>query len=370
MTEEKSLGQRLTSLPVHRMILPTIAAVLVLMGLVSGGFGMVEIEPGEAGVKYNTVFGDRDGEVITEQGTVMFVPWLQRVEIINIEPLVLVMEGMQDTNDTLVRRLDVRAKDGSNFWFKKLEIHYQADPSQANKIIRVHGTGDAYRQMAVRVHSREILRDEFGLYTFLEAANPSSYGRATAEGKDALNVRLRPTGLEATQVITPKPSFQADVEEAITNRQTAEQEVLVYAKQRERLVKKRDRLRQDVTERKNAEYQTLMATLVADAKKARNAAISVQREADKYAIRRTAKAEAIFTERTNRAAGQAHAARERAKGLAAKVKAVGAAGPGLLDVAIAKRIFPMLQKIKARPYAHAAQPLDIRHIQAGGEVQR
>ncbi len=366
-----SLGGRVRG--ISRLILPVIAAVLLAYGLGSGGFGIIEIEPGEAAVIYNTtglgLFGD-EKRVVREQGTITFMPWFQRVEIIDIQPTVLVMMGAKDIDESHVKQLTVRAKDGSNFWFKKLEIHYQADPAKADVVIDTHGRDDAYKHMATRVHSREILRDEFGRYSFLDAANPASYGRATSIARNHLNKRMRRGGLEVTQVITPKPSFEARVEKSITDRQTAEQEVLVFAKQRLRLVKERDRKKQSIREKKNAQYQSLLARLAAELQKARNKLISVQREADKYAIARRAAANAKYTERSTRAAAIAEAAKERAKGLAAKIKAIGEKGPDVLNLEIAKYVFPQLKRVRAAPYAKASRPIDIRHIQGADEIRK
>ncbi len=352
-----------------RFILPGIAAFLLIGNLFSGGFGVIEVEPGEVAVIYNTTGIDLFGEekrVVHQQGTITFMPWFQTVEILHVEPLVLVMEGEKDIDANHVRKLTVRANDGSNFWFNKLEIHYQAIPAKADVILEAHGRDDAYKNNALRVHARAVLRDEFGQYSFLQAADPSSYGKAVTDARTVLNERLRPTGIEVTQVITPKPSFAANVEKAIADRQNAEQEVLVLAKQRERLDKQADRLRQQVTEEKNAEYQALLAQLASDLQQAKNKAVSVKREADKYSIDRLANGHAIHTEKTTRAKASAVAARERAQGLAAQIRAVGDQGPDVLNAEIAHNIFPQLQKLRAKPYANASQPIDIRHISATG----
>lgn len=348
-----------------RFVLPGVALAIIALSAFSGGFGVIEVEPGEVAVIYNTtgmsLFGD-EHRVVQQQGTITFVPWFQRVEILHMEPLVLVMEGEKDADANHVKKLTVRASDGSNFWFNKLEIHYQAIAARADVIVATHGRGDAYKYDALRVHSRAILRDEFGRYSFLQAADPSSYGKATTDARQMLNERLRATGLEVTQVITPKPSFAANVEKAIADRQNATQEVLVLEKQRDRLYKQRERLKQQVREQKNAEYQALLANLAADLQKSKNKAVSVKREADKYAIDRRANAKAIHTEKTTKAKAMAYAARERAQGLAARIKAVGDQGPDVLNAEIAKHVFPQLKNLRARPYAHAAQPIDIRHI--------
>jgi len=346
-------------------LIPGIAVLMTAWSLIFGDSGIIEIEPGEVAVVYNTtnlgIFGE-EHTVVQQQGTITYMPWFQRVEVLDVEPRVLRMEGSKNVDEDHGRRLTVRASDGSNFWFNKLEIHYQAIPVHADFIINVHGRGTAYRYHAVQVQSRGILRDEFGRYSFLEAANPASYSKGTSDAKNKLNDRLRETGIEVTQIITPKPSFASRVEKAIKDRQTADQEVLVFAKQRDRLSKQRDRLKQGVRETKSAQYQALMAKLAADLQKAKNKLVSIQREADKYAIQRTAKARAMHSERITRAKAKTYAAKEIAKGLAAKIKAVGDEGPDVLNVEIAKHIFPQLVKIRAAPYSLPSTPIDIRHI--------
>ncbi len=350
-------------------LLPGIALLMVAWSLIFGDSGIIEIEPGEVAVIYNTtnlsIFGE-EHRVVQQQGTITYMPWFQRVEVLDVEPRVLRMEGAKTVDEDRGERLTVRAKDGSNFWFNKLEIHYQAIAAHADFIINIHGRDSAYRRHAVQVHSRGILRDEFGRYSFLEAANPASYSKGTSDAKNKLNDRLRETGIEVTQIITPKPSFASNVETAIKDRQTADQEVLVFAKQRDRLSKHRDRLKQGVREKKNAEYQTLMAKLAADLQKAKNKLVSIQREADKYAIGRTAKANAIHSERITRAKAKMYAAKEIATGLAAKIQAVGADGPDVLNVEIARHVFPQLEKIRAVPYALPSTPIDIRHLNLRG----
>ena len=157
--------------------------------------------------------------------------------------------------------------------------------------------------------------------------------------------------------------FEERVEKSITNRQTAEQEVLVYAKQRLRLVKQRDRKKQAIREKKSAEYQALLAHLAAELQRSRNKLIAVQREADKYAIARRADANARYSERHVRAAAIAEGEKERARGLAAKIRAIGDKGPDVLNLEIARHVFPQLKKVRAAPYARASRPIDIRHIE-------
>ena len=54
---------------------------------------------------------------------------------------------------------------------------------------------------------------------------------------------------------------------------------------------------------------------------------------------------------------------KEAEGLVAKITAVGAAGPDVLNRVIAEKVFPQLRKISATPLVKPATPIDIRHIE-------
>lgn len=349
-----------------RGLLPGLAGLTVLSGLLSGGFGLVEIEPGEAAVVYNTtglsLFGD-SSRVIRDQGTFTFIPWLQRVEKVDIRPQVLTMEGTSSEKDgNHIDRLDVRARDGSSLWFDRLEIHYQVNPAALDRLIRANGRGDAYKGVPLAVHSREVLRNEFGRFSFLELADPSTYGLATTAARQALNARLEPWGVTVTQIITPKPRFREEVESAIEARQTAEQEVEVQREKRARLEKQRERQILDVRQTKNSEEKSLLATLEGLKKEAENAAVATRREADKYAIGETAQCTAERDAAIERARANEVAYRKDAEALAAKIAAVGSRGSDVLNLTIAEHVFPQLERIKARPYAQPATPIDLRYL--------
>ncbi len=349
-----------------KFALPIVAAIILLSAILSGRIGFVEIKPGQAAVIYNAVgwsiFGE-DQSVITDQGTVTYFPFVQRISVLDIEPQVLVMEGKGNKNNpNHVNLLTVRANDGSNFYFERMEIHYQAMANSADIIITENGINDGYKRSALAVHSREILRNEFGRYTFLEVAKPSTYGKATALARKSLNDRLNPLGIVVTQIITPKPRFQPKVEQAIEERQTAEQEVQVQEEKRKRLQAQSRRKVQDVEQEKNAEYQSLIARLEGERRAAENEAIATHRKADKYHIDSMAKCQAYRGEKVKLAKANAVAYRKQAEGMAAKIKAVGARGADVLNLEIAKHIFPQLDQITAVPYAEANSPVDLRYV--------
>lgn len=363
-TFEKAI-ERLQALKSAKFLLPGLALLLVLSSFFSGSFGFVEVEPGEVAVVYNTtgigIFGE-ESEVVRDQGTLTYIPFFQRVEILGIEPQVMVMEASGKSGDpNSVSKLTVRAKDGSNFYFERMEIHYQVMPDSADVVIAKNGGGDGYKQRALAVHSREILRNEFGRYSFLEVAKPSTYGKATALAQTHLNERLNPLGIMVTQIITPKPRFQNKVEHAIEERQTAEQEVQVQKEKRNRLAAQSQRMVQDVEQSKNAEYQGLVARLEGERRAAENKAITVRRDADKYAIEQAAQCTAYRDQKVRLAQANEVAYRKEAEGLAARIAAVGSRGADVLNLEIAEHVFPQLERISASPFVQPSTPIDLRY---------
>lgn len=354
----------------RRWILPGLAMLILLGLLFSDSAGFVEIEPGEVGVIYNqtgfSVFGD-DAKVVIQQGVLSFIPVFQRVEVLDMRPQIFVMEGDRDQDHNHVARLTVRASDGSNFNFQRLEIHYQLRAAMAAEVITNNGPGDEYKWRAVRVHSREVLRDVFGAYSFEEIADPRTYGKATADAKWALNARLNPLGIEVTNIPPPKPQFDPRIESAIEDRQNSEQEVEVQEEKRNKLRLEKGRRVQGIQQTKSAEYQQLLANLEAAKRQAQNKLISVKREADKYYIERHAEGQALRDEQVVRAKANEVAFRKSAEGLVAKIKAVGEQGPDVLNREIAEYIFPQLKRLRAVPYTRAKTPIDIRYLKAPGE---
>lgn len=349
-------------------VLPIIAGLMMLIFLLSDRGGFIEINPGEVAIKYNNsgmAFLGEPAVVIKEQGVISFLPLFQRVEKLDARPQIFVMEGDRDVDDNHTRKLMVRAVDGSNFFFERVEIHYQLIPAEAANVIANNGPGDDYKWRALQVHAREVLRDEFGRHSFIEIADPRTYGEATSRAREALNQRLTPLGLEVTNIPPPKPKFDQRVETAIEERQTADQEVEVQQEKRNKLKQESGRRVQQIEQTKSAEYQQLIGELEARKKQAENTAIADRREADKYFIDRQASGKAYRDEKITRAKANEVAYSKQAEALAAKIRAVGEQGPDVLNSEIAEHVIPQLEKVSARPYNTPSTPIDIRTITGG-----
>ena len=371
--------------PSATIVVAAAAALIVFFELATGGAGCIEIQPGEVAVIYNNtgigIFGDK-ARIVREQGALGFIPGIQSVVVLEAKPQILVLGEGGHAEDkrtmytegsvNLVDQLTVRASDGSNLYFDGLEVHYQINRDEPDKVILTSGPGDGYKRDVVVSHVREILRDEFGRFSFLEIANPTNYGIATAEAKRRLNDALAPYGISVTQIVTPKPQFDERVEKAIEERQNAEQEVEVQVEKRNKLEQEKQLKIQSVEQSKNAQYQTLVAELEAAQKAADNKLISVKRDADKYHIDRDATGTAYRDEKVTRAKANEEAYRKEAQALVAKINAVGNQGPDVLNSAIAEHVFPQLKNVTGTPLIRPSSPIDIRYqnipsVDGGGE---
>ena len=345
--------------------------LIIAAEILIGEGGVIDVKPGEVAVVINNtglgIFGT-EHRVIIDQGAKTFIPGFQSIHILERRPQVLVMakkseaRRREDNRATVTKNLTVRAYDGSNFYFDRLEIHYQIIPSEAAVVLSNIGPYSEFKEDIVEAHAREILRDEFGRYSFLEVANPATYTTATTEAKKRINDRLGPYGLEVTQIVTPKPKFENRVEKAIEDRQNAEQEVEVQEEKRRKLEQEKGLKLQSIEQSKNAEYQALIAELEAKKKAASNKLIRQKREADKYYIGKQASGEAYSAEKLLRAKANEIAYTKKAEALSAKITALGASGTDVLNRVIAENIFPQLKQVSATPRIQPVSPIDIRHI--------
>jgi membrane protease subunit HflC len=317
-----------------------VGVILVLVfELLTGGGGCVEVHPGEVAVKYNNFSGDK--EIVSQQGVKWFTPGLTAVHILSSKPQILVM--------------------GESKQQKKRKGFFES--GTVNKVdIETSGSSDGYKQQVVVSHVREILRDEFGKFSFLEIADPTSYGTATTDARVRLNERLVPYGVTITQIITPKPKFDARVEKAIEDRQNSEQEVEVQVEKRNKLTQEKALKIQSVEQSKNVEFQSLVADLEARKKASSNKLLEVKREADKYFIDRQAAGAAYRDEKVTRAKANEVAYRKEAQALVAKIRSVGDMGPDVLNSVIAEKVIPQLKNVSATPLIMPSSPIDIRYL--------
>ena len=158
----------------RRRVLGVMIPVFLLMvgGLlvVTGRMGVINIAPEQVAVKVNYLTGK--STPIVSAGYKFYAPLIHEVFVLDKRPQNFVMAGDDFENYNLVPALTVRANDGSNFRFERLDIQYQIEPSSAVELLEQAGPGDGYKLEWVKTYARSILRDEFGRYSAEEIADP------------------------------------------------------------------------------------------------------------------------------------------------------------------------------------------------------
>ena len=337
-----------------------IILVLGAMAVMSGRAGIVEILDREVAVIVNYVSGNE--EVVDRPGYQIFLPFLEQAFKFDKSPQEFKMSGDRDLDDNHVRKLTVRAKDGSNFWFEELTIQYQLIPSAANIVLHDSGESNAFKQNWVRTFARSILRDEFGKYSAEEVADPSTYTTATANATLRLNEALQKHGVEIIEIITPKPQFEDRYEQAISARKVANQEVEKLKTKAEQLIQERERRLADIERDKATEYELLLGQLDANKIMAERDAVQVRKSAEAARISTAAKGQATEARLLQQAEGLVEQARKEAEGLTAKVAALAARGEVLVREKLAEK-FGRIQ-FEIVPYRRDPAPVRIEHLGA------
>ena len=349
---------------------PQVSPIVVAAGLVVGllvlGFlfmaitgrlGFTYVSDQEVMVKVNYLTGDR--EVRATPGYVIFIPFVQEIYKFDRTSQKFTMEGNKFHGADHVPRLTVRASDGSNFWFETLEIQYEISPEQAAVLLDDSGPGDLFKEEWIKGYARSVLRDEFGRYTAVEAADPTTYSAASAKSKDKLNELLAPHGLRITRIITPKPKFDPEYELAIEQRKEADQEV-------ERLIAKEKQLEQERRQRlaavekdKEIELQALEGDLVKALRSAEKDAIRVQKAADAYAIQRQREGEGLKAEMLAQARGLEAKYTKEAEGLEKQAQALEERGEVVVREALVQKLMSI--RFTLIPYSRDPMPMRLEH---------
>lgn len=348
-----------------RKLLGFVGGLIILLfvaigAVVSGRAGIVEISDREVAVIVNYVTGNE--EVVNRPGYRIFIPFLEQAFKFDKSPQEFVMEGDRDIDDNHVRKLTVRAKDGSNFWFESLTIQYRLIPSSANIVLNDSGDGNAFKQNWVRTFARSILRDEFGKFSAEEVADQSNYTSATEISTMRLNEALDSHGIEIIEIITPKPKFEDRYEAAISQRKVANQEVEKLKEKALQLIQERERRLADIERDKATDYELLLGVLEAEKIAAERTAVQVRKSAEAAKISTSAKGLATESRMLQEAEGLTEQARKEAEGLTARVAALAARGQVLVREKLAEK-FGRIQ-FEIVPYRRDPAPVRIEHLGA------
>ncbi len=264
------------------------AASLIVLAMMFMSF--TTIEPGEVAVRVNNVTGS--ATAITQPGWVFRLPMgIHSLHVLDVSPQTFQMKGDSSTDDLHVERLTVRASDGANFHFEDTTLIFQVLGGDAVTVSRNAGHEYAFRAW-IKPYARAILRDEFGRESTITVSDPSNYGAAANRAQDRLNEFLEPHGIKVTQMVTPRPKFNADYEQLIEERNSLRNELEVIRSNLERAETDRERKLSEVDRDENkkiqerrAELESDLATAVADREK-------TIRAADTYQIEKIGKGQA------------------------------------------------------------------------------
>lgn len=341
------------------------AIVVLLLVFVAGAFisgkgGIIEVKDTEVAVIVNYLTGAE--EIVNQPGYKIFIPFFAQAFVFDKSPNQFIMEGDQDRDANNVRKLTVRAKDGSNFWFDTFKLHYRIMPGKADVVLHDSGPGENFKQNWVKAYARSVLRDEFGRFSTEEIADSESRKEATDKSRERLNQMLAPHGIFIMEVLTPKPTFEAQYERAIKDRKVADQEVQKLMGKAEQLEQERARRLAGIERDKATEYEFLLGTLEKDRISEEKIAVQVTKTADAYSIQRVAEGQAAERRLTQEARGLELQARKEAEGLTAKVEALAARGDILVREELARKFSRITFEII--PYRRDPAPTRIEHMGA------
>jgi membrane protease subunit HflC len=341
--------------------------VFVVGAFISGKGGIIEVKDTEVAVIVNYLTGKE--EIVNRPGYKVFIPFFAQAFVFDKSPNKFVMEGENDRDANRVRKLTVRANDGSNFWFETLEIQYRIDPAMADVVLNDSGPGEGFKENWIKAFARSVLRDEFGRFSAEQVTVMSNLEVASRASEKRLNEMLNQHGIHVMQIITPKPKFEVRYERAIESRKVAEQEVEKLKAQAEQLKRERERRLADIERDKATEYELLLGTLEKDRISEEKVAVQVTKTADAYSISRIAEGEAAERRLTQQARGLELQARKEAEGLTAKVEALAARGDILVREELARKFAQITFEII--PYRRDPSPTRLEHMGAvpGGQNQ-
>jgi membrane protease subunit HflC len=334
-------------------------AIFLLVGLgLSGNLGFVVVDDSEIAVTLNYVTGER--EAITTPGVKTYIPFLQGVFKLDRTPQKYLMEGKGMRDDHHAPFLTVRASDGSNFWFESLEIQYAILPGAAVEVLDDSGLGDGFKRDWVRAYARSVLRDEFGRFSAVEVADPSSYQAARIRSTERLNEYLNPHGIEVLQILTPKPRFDPKYEKAIEDRKVADQDVERLKELENQLIQERAQQLALVEKEKEIEWQELQGDLVREQKEAEKESIFVQKGADRYKVTREAEGQAERDREFAEAEGLTAKYTKEAEGIRARAEALEKKGAVVVREALIAKLANI--RFTLVPYNRDPSPKRLEHM--------
>ncbi|MHC4845869.1 MAG: SPFH domain-containing protein, partial [Planctomycetota bacterium] len=294
-------------------------------------------------------------------------PFLQQAFVFDKTPQQFLMEGDRDLDANHVEKLTVRAADGSNFWFDRMEIQYHLIPDKADFVLSDSGAGDAFKINWVRAFARSILRDEFGRFSAVEVADPTVYKSATLVAEQRLNALIEPHGVRIIKIVTPRPKFEAKYEQAIEDRKVADQEVEKLKIQAEQLTQERERRLAQIESRRSVDFERLKGQLEAKRIETEREQVQIELSADAYSKQRVGEGTALRAAAVEESRGLREKAENEAEGLRAITAALETGG----EVLVREQLTTMLRKIRFTlvPYSRDPAPTRVELLDDGSTLK-
>jgi regulator of protease activity HflC (stomatin/prohibitin superfamily) len=343
-----------------------VALVMGFVGLgVTGRLGVTSVEANEVAVRVNYLTGAET--VITTPGYQFFIPFLTDIYKFDGTTQEYVMAGNSYRGTNVAPNLTVRAKDGSNFWFDELKIQYELIPGAATEVLRDSGLGDNYKEEWIKAYARSILRDEFGLYSAVDAADPTTYKAAPEQARQRMNTILEPHGVSVVRIITPNPQFDDRYENAIEQRKEADQEVEELRARVQQLEQEREQRLAAVRKDKEVEMQELTGNLRKELLAAEQEAIRLTKSADAYATERTAEGQATEARLIAEASGLTAKYTKEAEGIESRAKALEQRGEVVVREALVEKLLGV--NFTLVPYSRDPAPERLEHSGSSGVLE-
>ena len=336
-----------------------VLAIFVIVSLgASGNLGVIELEDNQVAVKMNYISGEK--EVITEPGYKIFIPFIQKVFILDKTPQkFLMLRGGGAMDDNHGPHLSVRASDGSNLWFEELEIQYSILPGSSDAIIEDSGVDDGFKRDWIRAFARSVLRDEFGRFSSVEVADPSNYSIASDRSVQRLNEFLNAHGILVERIITPKPRFDKRYEDAIEERKVADQDVERLRVKEGQLLQERAQQLALVEKEKEIQWQELLGDLKRFEIEAQRDAIAITKGADRYKVTREAEGQQQLDRSLADARGLVSKYTKEAEGIRARTAALEKRGRVVVREALIEKLSSI--RFTLIPYSRDPMPERLEH---------
>jgi hypothetical protein len=338
-------------------LIPLALLGMVALLVLTGRMGVRNIAADQVAVKVNYLTGSQTA--IVNPGYQFYAPLMHELYVLDKRPQNFVMAGDDFDNYNLVPALTVRANDGSNFRFERLDIQYQVEPSSAVELLQHAGPGDGYKLEWVKTYARSILRDEFGRYSAEEIADPGTLQAAFASASGRMSEALAPYGLRVLAIPQQKPVFDAEYEAAIEDRKVTDQDVERLVAMQDQLEREREQRLAAVERKKSIEMESLRGDLDKERLEAQRAATQARKAADAYQIGRLADGEAQKQQSTETARGLEQKYMREAEGVTAQAEALAARGEVLVREALIQKL-PGI-RFTLVPYSRDPAPQRLEH---------